>query len=179
MFTTVAEGAAIHAAILEAKHRGEKSQVAEKVRKHLRSIKQEEVNSHGLGVVAKHPKTGKMINHVMIKRNSQLPVEIKRTFKTNYDGQERVNVRITEGDAPDPAAVSAIGNCRIVDLPKDLPKGSPIEVMFTYNTRGRVLVRAVDHTSGASAESDLQHETGLSDNELVSLKNELNGMTIE
>jgi hypothetical protein len=60
-----------------------------------------------------------------------------------------------------------------------LKKGSPIEVMFTYNTRGRVLVRAVDQTSGASAESDLQHETGLGDEELAALKNELNGMTIE
>ncbi len=51
--------------------------------------------------------------------------------------------------------------------------------MFTYNTRGRILVRAVDQTSGASAESDLQHETGLHDDELVTLKNELNGMIIE
>ncbi len=49
---SVAQGAAIHAAILEAKFRGAGSELAEKVRKHLAGIKQDNVNSHGLGVVA-------------------------------------------------------------------------------------------------------------------------------
>ena len=68
----MAQGAAIHAAILEAKFRGETSELAERVRKLLRSVKQEDVNSHGLGVAARNPKTGKMVNHVMIPRNSKL-----------------------------------------------------------------------------------------------------------
>ncbi len=54
--TSVAQGAAIHAAILEAKYRGDKSELGEKVRKYLKQIKQEDVNSHGLGVAVKHPR---------------------------------------------------------------------------------------------------------------------------
>ena len=96
----MAQGAAIHAAILEAKFRGESSELAERIRKLLRNVKQEDVNSHGLGVAARNPKTGKMVNHVMIPRNSKLPVEVSRTFVTSEPNQQRVNVKVIEGDAP-------------------------------------------------------------------------------
>lgn len=136
--TTVAQGAAIHAAILEAKFRGESSELAERVRKLLKNVKQEDVNSHGLGIAARNPKTGKLVNHVMIPRNSKLPVEVKRTFVTSEPNQQRVNIKVIEGDAPDPDACSLLGNCRITGLPKDLPKGSPIEVTYAFDESGRV-----------------------------------------
>ena len=138
----MAQGAAIHAAILEAKFRGETSELAERIRKLLRNVKQEDVNSHGLGVAARNPKTGKTVNHVMIPRNSKLPAEVKRTFVTSEPNQQRVNIKVIEGDAPDPAACSLLGNCRITGLPKNLPKGSPIEVTYAFDASGRVRVRA-------------------------------------
>lgn len=119
--TAVAQGAAIHAAILEAKYRSERTELSERVRKRLKAVRQDEVNSHGLGIVARHPRTGKKVNHVMIPRNSRLPIEIKRTFYTNKDNQQRVHVRVTEGDAPDPKACSILGECVISDLPPKLP----------------------------------------------------------
>ena len=91
--TSVAQGAAIHAAILEAKYRGDKSELGEKVRRYLKQIKQEDVNSHGLGVAVKHPRTGKMINHLMIRRNTRLPAETKQSFRTNSAGQQQVTVQ--------------------------------------------------------------------------------------
>jgi molecular chaperone DnaK len=165
-FTAVAQGAAIHAAILEAKHRGDASEFAETVRKHLTSIRQEEVNSHGLGVVARNPRSDKMINHVMIPRNSKLPIEVTQTFKTNADGQERVSIHVTEGDAPDPNACSLIGTCRITDLPKDLPQGSPIDVSYSFDTSGRISVRAQDKTGGKEALITIDRRGGLSEDEV-------------
>ncbi len=50
--TAVAQGAAIHAAMLEAKYLGEKSVLSERIRKRLLGVRQEDVNSHGLGIVA-------------------------------------------------------------------------------------------------------------------------------
>ncbi|HBO44074.1 MAG TPA: heat-shock protein Hsp70, partial [Planctomycetaceae bacterium] len=90
-FTAVARGAAIHAAILEAKYRGDQSELAAKVRKKLESVRQENVNSHGLGVVAVNPKSGKEVNHVMIPRNTPLPAEVTRTFHTRTPNQQRVS----------------------------------------------------------------------------------------
>jgi molecular chaperone DnaK len=164
--TAVAQGAAIHAAILEAKFRGEASEVSERIRKLLRNVKQEDVNSHGLGIAARHPKTGKTVNHVMIPRNSKLPTEVKRTFATSEPNQQRVTIKVIEGDAPDPAACSLLGNCRITGLPKDLPKGSPIEVTYSFDSSGRVHVRAVDTTGGKQAEIAIERKGGLSANEL-------------
>jgi molecular chaperone DnaK len=161
--TAVAQGAAIHAAILEARYRGDESELAEKVRRHLERVKQEDVNSHGLGVVAKNPKSGKMVNHVMIKRNSRLPVEVQQTFKTNKSGQGRVTIKVTEGDAPDPDACLLIGNCRITNLPAGLPEGSPIEVTYAFDSSGRVKVSARDKTGGREAAIEIERRGGLDD----------------
>ena len=164
--TAVAQGAAIHAAILEVKHRGQQSRLAEVVRKHLSAIRQEEVNSHGLGMVARHPKTGKPINHVMIPRNTRLPVEVRQTFYTNQPNQQRVTVKVTEGDAPDPAAVTLIGNCRVTGLPPNLPKRSPVEVIYSFNTDGRVRVRAIDKTGGNEAATVIERQAGLDESQV-------------
>jgi molecular chaperone DnaK len=159
--TAVAQGAAIHAAILEAKFRGETSGMAERIRKLLGNVKQEDVNSHGLGVAARSPKTGKTVNHVMIPRNSRLPVEVHRTFVTSEPNQQRVNIKVIEGDAPDPDACSLLGNCRIQGLPPNLPKGSPIEVVYAFDASGRVRVRAQDKTGGKEAEIEIVRKGGL------------------
>ncbi len=169
--TSVAQGAAIHAAILEAQHRGDKSELAEKVRRYLKQIKQEDVNSHGLGVAVKHPRTGKMINHLMIRRNTRLPAENKQTFRTNAPAQQRVTIKVIEGDAPDPAACLLIGNCSITDLPPNLPQGSPIEVTYAFDSSGRVRVRARDVTGGQEATIDIQRKSGLDDKQVDAYTN--------
>jgi molecular chaperone DnaK len=165
-FTSVAQGAAIHAAILEAKYRGTDSELAERVRKHLTDIKQENVNSHGLGVVVRHPKKEKYINHVMIPRNTKLPVETRQIFKTGHESQKRINVKVTEGDAPDPAAVTLIGNCYVTDLPEGIPEGSPVEVTYSFDTSGRVHVKARDLTSGKEAAIHIDRSGGLSEDQV-------------
>lgn len=166
--TAVAQGAAIHAAILEAKYRGE-TEMAERVRKRLSGVKQDEVNSHGLGVAAKNPKTGKTINHIMIPRNTKLPVEARQSFVTIEPNQQRVSIRVLEGDAPDPNACSLVGNCRITDLPPDLPKGSPIEVTYAFDKSGRIRVTARDKTGGKAAIIEIERRSGLNDTQVDAL----------
>jgi len=161
--TSVAQGAAIHAAILDAKYRGDKSSVADNVRRYLSTIKQEDVNSHGLGIAAKNPRSGRMVNHVMIRRNSRLPAETKQTFKTSSAGQQRVTIKVIEGDAPDPDACLLIGNCRITDLPANLPQGSPIEVSYSFDSSGRVRVKARDLTGGKEAAIEIERRSGLNE----------------
>ena len=165
-YTAVAQGAAIHAAILESKHRGSDSELAEKVRRHLSGVRQENVNSHGLGVIVRHPKTHEYINHVMIPRNTRLPVESKQIFKTGKDNQKRINVQVTEGDAPDPNAVTKIGNCYVTDLPDGIPEGSPVEVVYSFDTSGRVHVKAHDLTSGKEASILIDRKSGLTEEQV-------------
>jgi molecular chaperone DnaK len=169
--TAVAQGAAIHAAILEAKYRRVGSELTEGLRKHLGVVRQDDVNSHSLGVIARDPKTGRDINHIMIRRNTLLPAEARQVFQTNEEGQQRVNVQVIEGDAPDPDACSLIGTCTITDLPRGLPKGSLIEVIYSYDDSGRVRVRAVDKTGGRAATTEIQRGGGLRDTEVDAYTN--------
>jgi molecular chaperone DnaK len=169
--TAVAQGAAIHAAILEAKYHGEKSVLSDRIRKRLIGVRQEDVNSHGLGIVARNAKTGKKINHVMIPRNSKLPIEVRRTFATNEDGQQRVRLRVTEGDAPDPAACSLLGECVISNLPKNLPRKSPIEVTYAFGADGRVRVSAIDKTGGQQASIEIERRGSLDQDQLTAFTN--------
>jgi molecular chaperone DnaK len=162
----VAQGAAIHAAVLEAKYRGERSLLAESVRKHLGVIKQEDVNSHGLGVIARHPRSGKYINHLMIPHNTRLPAERTQIFYTNEPNQQRVSIKVLEGDAPDPAACVLIGTCRVTGLPSNLPVKSPIEVTYSFDKAGRVLVRARDKTGGREATIEIERRGGLNEQQI-------------
>jgi molecular chaperone DnaK len=177
--TAVAQGAAIHAAILEAKHRGERSELADKVRKMLSTVKQENVNSHGLGVLATNPRSNKEINHLMIPRNTRLPFEVQQTFTTKRDRQRRVTIQVIEGDAPDPMACSLLGKCRITQLPPDLPKGAPIEVTYAFDTSGRIRVRAEDKTSGKEASIEIDRPGGLDDQQIDAYTRLANEYTIE
>ena len=164
--TAVAQGAAIHAAILEAKYRGDEGALAEKVRKMLGAIEQENVNSHGLGIGLTDPESHKSSNHVMIPRNSPLPIEIKQVFRTNHDGQKRISVHVLEGDAPDPAACSQLGQCRIVDLPPDLPKGTKVEVTYAFDPAGRITVKAREKTGGKEAAIEIERRGRLDEEQV-------------
>ncbi|KKK63180.1 hypothetical protein LCGC14_2996860, partial [marine sediment metagenome] len=103
------------------------------------------------------------VNHVMIPRNSRLPLQVKQTFKTNRDNQPRISVQVIEGDAPDPRACSLLGKCRITDLPENLKKGSPVEVTYSFDSSGRITVEAKDVTAGKQATINIERRGGLDD----------------
>jgi molecular chaperone DnaK len=161
--TAVAQGAAIHAAILEAKFRGDDGDLGQVIKKRLEGVQQDNVNSHGLGVVIRDPKSGQPRNVVMIRRNTKLPAEVRQTFATHEENQNRASVKVVEGEAPDPAACSFIGKCTIHGLPAPLPKGSPIEVCYKFNASGRVEIMAKDKTGGKQAQIHLERGGGLND----------------
>lgn len=178
-FTAVAQGAAIHAAILEAKHRKAQDGMADGLRKMLRSVKQTNVNSHSLGIVARNPKDDKPCNYVMIPRNTKLPVEKRQTFVTNKPGQKRVHVKVLQGEAPDPSACVQIGDCRITGLPENLPQGSPVEVIYRFDESGRISVRAEEKTGAVSAATEIERQGALDDAEIDVLADLANTYRVE
>ena len=139
----VAHGAALHAAILLSKSRGEVPVL------HVRNV-----NSHSLGVVATDARTERKRNAILIPRNTALPVTARRVFRTQAAGQRSILVRIVEGESASPADCSPIGRCVVRDLPPDLPAQTPIEVSFSYQENGRLTV----HVSVAGTHRELKHE---------------------
>ena len=161
----VAQGAAIHAAILEARHGGEIERLGSAVVKRLRAVNTVDVNSHSLGIKITDPQEkSRKVNHIMIPRNTPIPFERTQRFVTTSDNQQRIHVYILEGDAADPAACTSIGDFQIISLPPNLPKGSPVEVTYQYDASGRIHATAKELTSSKAANAQIVRDSGL-DNE--------------
>ncbi len=158
----VAQGAAIHAAILEARTKGSDSQLAQAVITRLRSVQTSDVNSHSLGVKVTDPDDrSRKMNHIMIPRNTEIPKNVSQRFVTTSQNQSRIHVEILEGEARDPAGCTLIGDFRVMDLPPNLPKGSPVEVTYTYDSSGRIHAAAKELTSNKVAETEIVRDSGL------------------
>ncbi len=139
----VAHGAALHAAVVLARSRGE-----------ISAINVKNVNSHSLGVVASDPHTLRRRNAILIPRNTALPATAKRVFRTQKANQKSILVQIVEGESASPEDCSQIGKCVVRDLPVDLPAQTPIEVRFAYQENGRLTV----HVSVMGTNTELKHE---------------------
>jgi molecular chaperone DnaK len=158
----VAQGACIHAAILEARATGGDSRLARAVINRLRSVNTTDVNSHSLGVKITDPNNrGRKINHIMIPKNSPVPHRVTQRFVTNSPNQQRVHVCVLEGDASDPDACTTIGDFRVVNLPANLPAGSPVEVTYEYDKNGRISAYAKEMTGNRDAQIEIQRSQGL------------------
>ena len=163
----VAQGAAIHAAILEARQTGGQSRLAQAVIRRLSSVTATDVNSHALGVEVTDPQNRKLkFNHVMIPRNTEIPHTVTQRFTTTSPNQQRIHVRILQGEVSQVDACTLIGDFRITDLPPNLPAGSPVEVTYAYESNGRIVATAKELTKNKEANIEIVRDTGLSDNGL-------------
>jgi molecular chaperone DnaK len=167
----VAHGAAIHAAILEAKVTGGEGRMAKAIISRLRAVNTSDVNSHSLGVKITDPESrdGK-INHIMIPRNTEIPHATSQQFVTNANNQQRIHVHILEGETRDPDGCTQIGDFRVVNLPANLPAGSPVEVTYRYDQNGRIHASAVERTGDTAAETEIVRDSGLDDQGLEAFK---------
>ena len=168
--TAVAQGAAIHAAILQAQHTDGRGQAAEALQRRLRSVTTNDVNSHSLGVEVRDPDDPKIRkNHIMIPRNSPLPTEVRQRFKTTSDNPRSLHIRLLECEASDISSCTFIGDFRLVGLPENLPKGSPVEVAYGYNERGNIEVILREMTGNSAAQVEIAWSHGLDEKQIDSM----------
>jgi molecular chaperone DnaK len=99
----------------------------------------------------------------MIPRNTPVPHSVRQRFGTNTDGQQRIHVEILEGDAIDPAACELIGDFRVYNLPSSLPKGSPIEITYAYDSAGRIGAEAKELTGNNKASTEIVRSGGMNE----------------
>ena len=122
-------------------------------------------NSHSLGSEIRKDK--ERLNDILIPKNTQLPTEATRVYRTVVENQPRVRVKVLQGDAPQADACISIGECWIEGLPPHLPKNAPIEVRCFVGANGLIEVTAIDQTSGKSAQTQIHRSSGLSDEEIA------------
>ena len=161
----VAHGAALHAGIILARNRGETPK-----------FKIRNVNSHSLGVVATEAQTNRPRNAIVIPRNTPLPVNARRVFRTQKPGQRSIRVQIVEGESMSPDDCSQLGKCTVRDLPPNLPAQTPIEVQFRYEENGRLTVKVEVSGAGKPLEHELMRENSLTPEQLRSWRSYISGL---
>jgi molecular chaperone DnaK len=116
------------------------------------------VNSHSLGVVGVDERIGEHINAVLIPRNTPIPTQVVKSFKTLADGQCNIAVRVVEGESERPEFCVPLGRCVVRDLPPGLPKGTPVEVEYRCLANGRLAVSAWVPSTGHSAGVEIHRD---------------------
>jgi molecular chaperone DnaK len=116
------------------------------------------VNSHSLGVVGIDTRTKERINAVLIPKNTALPCKAMGTFRTAKPNQRSVKVSVLEGESHRPEECIALGECVVRDLPPGLPKGSKVEVVYSYATNGRISISARVPQTRLSAHVEIRRD---------------------
>ncbi|GIW80528.1 MAG: hypothetical protein KatS3mg105_2335 [Gemmatales bacterium] len=174
----VARGAAIHAGIVASRAPCDAGiKVDDSVREALGDVVEIHVNAHSLGIEVKH--NGERINDVLIPKNTQLPKAASRIYRTVVENQQKVRVKVLQGEAHQADACISIGECWIDKLAPGLPKASPIQVRCNCGSDGLIDVMALDMTSGKMARAQLHRSSGLSDEEIAREAAWLRSITVQ
>jgi molecular chaperone DnaK len=160
----VARGAAIHAGIVMARSE-EMAGEANGAFDALDDVVEINVNAHSLGIEIKQQ--NERVNDILIPKNTQLPAAASRVYRTAVENQQRVRVKVLQGEAPQVDACISIGECWIDGLPPNLPKYSPIQVRCGCGSNGLVDVMALDMTSGKIARAEIHRSSGLTEEEIA------------
>ena len=102
----------------------------------------------------------------VIERNTPVPIEQTRSFTTVQDFQERVKIRVYQGESRRADENEMLGQFEFSGF-KKAPRGQvQIDVTFEINGDGIVNVTACDQETGQQASTEISLSSGLSDDEI-------------
>ncbi len=121
------------------------------------------ITSHTLGVVLWDEANLEEYVFPMIRKMNAIPAVARNSFGTASANMQRVIVKIVEGESTVPGECTPLGLCD-VELPPFLPKGSPVELSYAYNTN-QVLEVGVT-AAGNQKKVTIERNTGLAPSEI-------------
>ena len=122
-----------------------------------------DITSHTLGVVLWDDANLEEYVFPMIRKQTAIPAVARNLFGTANANMARAVVKIVEGESTMPGECTPLGVCDIT-LPPFLPKGSPVELRYEYNTN-QVLEVAVE-ACGKRSKVLIERNTGLAQSEI-------------
>jgi molecular chaperone DnaK (HSP70) len=127
-----------------------------------------DVASKSFGVVARRPNDEEGVFN-LIRRNTTVPSEIRRTFYTPEANQERVLVRIMENETGDkvvPVEHSIEIGTAVLDLPAGLPEDSPVEITFNLDREGCLHIEALETSANRVVQAKIETSSVIQGKEL-------------
>lgn len=137
----------------------------------------QDVNSHGLGIVAL-AEGEQLKNFILIPRNTAIPAVGAQEFYTMVDNQVSYEMQVTEGDDEDLDYVEVIGTAEIQFRPH--PAGSPVRVELGYSKDGIVVGSVYDLLDNVRVgDITIKRDANLTDEELRRKKDRINREDIQ
>ena len=159
---SIAHGAAYYAGMLLANQKHTRTVFDSRASSRLKEVTQQSVSARSLGIMIRDAGSEVRVPHYLIPSNTPLPAARTHVFGTVVDRQTKVHIRIVESGAGPGKPPTILGDCRITDLPSDLPEGSEVEVTISYDRQARVHVSAKELMSGKGAEVEIIRQENLS-----------------
>ena len=126
----------------------------------------------------------KQIGYNMIIKNQPLNngfLEVSKVFGTYFENQEIVNIAIYENDSME-EYFELEENLKLGDvnleLPKGLPKKSPIEITLKLTKEGILEVKGLDKTSNKKVKVEMNTKGIMLNEELEKIKCKVQGITL-
>jgi molecular chaperone DnaK len=98
----------------------------------------------------------------IIDKNTPVPIERSKTFVTSRDGQEKVKIRIYQGESNKAAECALLGEFEFSGFRITYRGEVRIEVTFTIDANGCVNVAAMDQETGQKSAMTINLSSGLS-----------------
>jgi molecular chaperone DnaK len=103
----------------------------------------------------------------IIERNTSIPIDRTRTFVTARDNQDKVKIRIYQGESRKASECQMLGEFEFAGLRQAQRGEVKVEVTFEIDTDGIVNVSARDVETGVKASTAITLSGGLSDDEIA------------
>jgi molecular chaperone DnaK len=104
----------------------------------------------------------------IIDKNTPIPIEKSKTFTTSRDGQERVKIRVYQGESNRADECELLGEFEFAGFRIGYRGEVQIQVTFEIDPDGIVNVSAMDLESGQRASTTISLSSGLSEQDIRS-----------
>ncbi len=110
-----------------------------------------DITPHSFGIEVLRPDfMGGYLEYApIIHRNTPLPVSRSEGFATTSDDQTTVEVKVYQGEDPNPQKNTLVGDFTVEGLSKR-PQGNPVVVHFSLDLNGMLKVTATEKVTGLS-----------------------------
>ena len=143
----------------------------------LPSVTIEDATTHPLGIIVLDKQRKERVVE-LISEGTPLPHEFKGRFAYAYENMTAVRVEVTEGAGSERDEVTVIGKVELTGLPPR-PRGTPIEVIYSYNIDQILNVQVVDVESGVSRQVDIRFQGGMTTQQVDEARSRNRGMSVD
>lgn len=137
----------------------------------------EDATTHPLGIVVLDRNREERVVE-LIPEGTRVPHRYKGRFAYAYENMTAVRVEVTEGTGSRRDEVTVIGKVELTGLPPR-PRGTPIEVIYSYGVDQILQVRVIDVETGKEKEAQILFQGGMTSDQVSDARDHNRRMAVD